>query len=198
MLQIQHDEQRHHHQNETGGEAGDGLDAGGTLRTFDDGDAGVAEAQILHCLVAGEVKEDMETIFVMAHDEAGHKLLDDLAEGQSHDGQIVALEPQHGSTHDEAGDGGEQRAHDHGDGQPQTGGGDHIQQALRSDDAREGTYAHKARMPQTQLTKDAHRQVQGHSHRHIAADGDQQAGHGTVQNTGLAEGGHHEEKDGHP
>ena len=198
MLQIQHDEQRHHHQNETGSEAGDGLDAGGTLRTFDDGDAGVAEAQILHGLVAGEVKEDMETIFVMAHDEAGHQLLDDLTEGQSHDGQIVALKPQHGSAHDEAGDGGEQRAHDHGDGQPQTGGGDHIQQALRSDDAREGAHAHKASVAQTQFAQNTHRQVQGHGHGHIAADGNQQAGHGTVQNTGLAEGGHHEEKDGHP
>lgn len=161
VLQIQHDEQRHHHQNETGSEAGDGLDAGGTLRTFDDGDAGVAEAQILHGLVAGEVKEDMETIFVMAHDEAGHKLLDDLAEGQSHDGQIVALEPQHGAPTMKPAMVANSAPTIMAMVSRRPAEGTHIQQALRSDDAREGTYAHKACMPQTQLTKDAHRQVPG-------------------------------------
>ena len=55
------------------------------------------------------------------------------------------------------------------------------------DDARVGADAHKAGVAQTQLTEDTHGEVQGYGHGHIAADGDQQAGHGAVQDSGTAE-----------
>ena len=100
--------------------------------------------------------------------------------------------PQHRRTHNEARDGGKDSADDHGDGQTHTGGGDGVYQALGGNHTGEGTHAHKAGVPQTQLTEDTHGEVQGYGHGHIAADGDQQAGHGAVQDSGAVE-----QRDGH-
>ena len=110
----------------------------------------------------------------MAHDQAVDEVLDDLAEGQGDDGQIVAPEPQYGYAHDDARDARAYGAGHHSDGQPQRFKGDGLCQTHGSDDAGKSAHAHKSRMAQTQLTQNTHSEVQGHSHDHIAACRDQQ------------------------
>ena len=51
---------------------------------------------------------------VHTHDEAGDEFLDDLAESQRHDGEVVAVETQDWDADEKAHNGSAQGAHDHG------------------------------------------------------------------------------------
>ena len=127
----------------------------------------------------------MEAPGIPAHQQAVDQFLDDLAEGQRHDGQIVAPQTQHRGTDDHAGHGSHSGAHDHGDCQSQGIGGNGALQAHGSDDAGEGAHAHETGVAQAQFAQDAHGQVQGDGHGHVAADGDQLSGEGPGEAAGI-------------
>ena len=109
----------------------------------------------------------------MADDEAVYKLLDDLAEGQRHDCQIVAVQAQHRDADKSSRDAREDRAHHYREREAHSVGGDGILQAHRGDDAGERADAHEARVSQTQLAEDADGEVQGDGHDDVAADWDE-------------------------
>ena len=187
--QVLHDQQRQHDEDKARGEGGDGLGAGGALGALDDDAAAVRKDHVIGGLGAVEVEDDVQAAAVHAHDEAGDELLEDLAEGQGHDGQVVAVEAQHRDAHQKAHHGGEEGADNHGEGQAQGGGGDGGGKTHGGDDAGEGAHAHEARVAQGQIAQDAHHQVQGDGHDDIAADGHQHALLGAGEGPVFAENG---------
>ncbi len=133
--------------------------AGGALGALDDDAPALQKVQVGGGLAAGGVEDDVQAVRVHAHQQAGDELLDDLAEGQRHDGEVVAREPQHRNADQKADDGGEEGAHDHRQRQAHRCGGDHAHEAHGGDDAGEGADAHEARVTETQVAQDAHREV---------------------------------------
>ena len=123
----------------------------------------------------------MDAPAVHPHIEHHDDVLDDLAEGQGDDGQVVTLEAEHRHAHDRAAQGTEGRPHRHGHRQAQGGHGDGALQQDGGGDAGEGPQAHEARVAQGQLAQNAHRQVQGHRHHDVAAGGHQQGLEGVGQ-----------------
>ena len=73
-------------------------------------------------------------------------VLDDLAEGQGDDGEVVAAQPEHRHAHDDARDGGKRRADDDGDYEAQLRRGHGALQAHGGDDAGKRADAHEARV----------------------------------------------------
>ena len=69
---------------------------------------------------------EMQAAAVHAHIEAVDDVLDDLAEGQRDDGQIVALKPQHRDADEHTGDGGKECADHNGEDQADGTGGDGV------------------------------------------------------------------------
>ena len=100
-------------QDEACGEACDGGGAGRALRALDDGRAVRTQAEVIDRFVAGEIENEVQALFIAANDEAVDKLLDDLAEGERHDGEIVALQAEHGRADEKADERGEKRADEH-------------------------------------------------------------------------------------
>ena len=58
---------------------------------------------------------DVDALLVDAHVEDVHNVLDNLPEGQGHNGQIVPPEPQHRHAHQQSEKAGEGGTHHHGD-----------------------------------------------------------------------------------
>ena len=195
--EIEHDDERHHHKDEARGKTRDGLGAGRALRALDDGVARGVETEVVDRLGAGNIEEDVQARSVIADEQAVDQIRDDLAEGERHDGEVVTLEPQHRRTDEQAHDGGEDRADDHGDGKAHRRIGDRREQALRDDDAAERAYAHKARVAEAQLTEDADGQVQRDRHGHIAADGYEQTDRLAVEHPAVLQNGHDDEDGDH-
>lgn len=65
------------------------------LGALDDFDAVFAEAERGHALGAVHVQGDVQAVLIPAHQKAVDQILDDLAEGQGDNGQVVPPEPQH-------------------------------------------------------------------------------------------------------
>ena len=168
--QVQHDDQRDHHEDEACGEACDGGGAGRALRALDDGRAVRTQAEVIDRFVAGEIENEVQALFIAADDEAVDKLLDDLAEGERHDGEIVALQAEHGRADEKADERGEKRADEHREREAHGAIRNESRKTLRNDDTGERAYAHKARVAKAQLAENADREVQRNGHGHIAAD----------------------------
>ena len=133
----------------------------------------------------------MQAVLIPAHQKAVDQILDDLAEGQGDNGQVVPPEPQHRNPDDEAHDGGKEGTHHQGDDHPHQIIWDSRLQAHGGNDAGEGAHAHEAGMAQRQLSQNADGQVQGDGHAHVAADGNQHTAQRTVhQSLGLADRHH--------
>ena len=96
--------------------------------------------------------------------------LDDLAEGQGHDGQVVAAQTEGGDTDDDTADSGHTAAHQKGDEEGHDTVAQRFLQKRGHLTADVGTHAHKSRVAQGKLTEEAHHQGQGH--RQDDADGD--------------------------
>ena len=173
-------------QNEPGGEGGELLDGGDAHGPVDDQPTALRQRELV-----GQ-QTQMEPVLVHTHIEIGDDILDDLAEGQRHNGQIVAVEPQHRDPDQHAGDGGEHRANGHADHQPQRAGDHDALQGHGGGHAGEGAHAHEARVTQTQLAGDSHHQIQRQGHHHIGADGHQHPLQGGFHG---AAGGHALEND---
>ena len=115
----------------------------------------------------------MQAVFIVADDEAVYKLLDDLAEGQRHDGQIIAVQTQHRDADERSRDAREDRAHHYCERKAHAVRGDGALQAHCRDNAGERADAHESRVSQTQLAEDADGEVQGDGHDDVAADWDE-------------------------
>ena len=128
----------------------------------------------------GVLDGEVEAVRIKAQVHGVQHVLDDLAEGQGHDGEIVAPQAQHRDADEEAEHAGHHTADEHGERKAQ-----HRGHFRAGDDpehrAGESAHAHKARMAQAQLAQDAHGEVQRDSKHHIGADGHQHALHGVVQ-----------------
>ena len=115
----------------------------------------------------------MQAVLIHAQIDVGDQALDNLAEGQGDDGQIVAVEAEDRHADEKAEDAGDHAAQHHGQSQTE---GLHLHAVLQGGGHRaagKGADAHKARVAQGQLAGDAHHQVEGQGHGHIGADGDQ-------------------------
>ena len=115
----------------------------------------------------------MQPLFVHSQVSVGEHAFDDLAKGQGHDGQIVAVEAQHWDADEEPEEAGQGGADHHSHTQAHRREGDQLRQPVGGGTAQERSNAHKARVTQGQLSGHAHHQVQGQGHGHIGADGDQ-------------------------
>ena len=195
--QVQHDDERDHHEDEARGERCDRGGAGRTLRALDDSGARGTQAEVVDRLVAGGVEDEVQAVFIVADDEAVDELFDDLAEGQRDDGEVVALQAEHRRADEKADDGGEDRADDHRDGETHGSVRDRAHQALRDDDAGKCADTHKARVAEAQLTEDTDRQVQRHGHGHVAADGDEQTDGGALERTVVLQDRRDDKDDDH-
>ena len=134
----------------------------------------------------------MQAAGVDAHDKAGDDLFDDLAKSQGHDGQIVAAQAQDRDTDQEAQDGGSDGADHNADDKTYWIGGDGALEGNRGNDARIGADAHKARVAQRQVARDADDEVEGNGHDDVGRNGNQLAGdHARDHMVGL-----HKEHDG--
>ena len=94
--QIENNDQGDHHQDKTsnkGGNPGGVHHAHGTLNELD---AALAQG----VLIAEEA--ELEAVLIHTQIDVGQQALDDLAEGQGNNSQIVAVEAQHGDTDKEA------------------------------------------------------------------------------------------------
>ena len=111
-----------------------------------------------------------QTAIIEAEVEVIEDALDDLAEGEGHDGEIVAVEAQHGNPDQKAHDGGKERA-DHQRQRETQGSARH--KLLKRDGggyAREGADAHEARVTEAELTQHADGEVQRERHHDIGTD----------------------------
>ena len=88
--QIENDDEGDHDQQEASEEGRDGIGTRGSLRALDDSGARLGKAQVVNGKLAGEVEQHVDAVLVHANDEAGDDLLDNLAERERHDGQVVA------------------------------------------------------------------------------------------------------------
>ena len=165
--QIENNDQGDHHQDKTGNKGGDPGGVHHAHGTFDQLDAALAQG----VLIAEEA--ELEAVLIHAQINVGQQALDDLAESQGNNGQIVAVEAQHGDTDKEAEETGQGGAHQHGHGQAQGSKGDHAGQSTGSGAAHKGADAHKSGVAQAQLAGHANHQVQGQSHGDVGTDGDQ-------------------------
>ena len=187
--QVLHDEQGEQHQQKAHGEGSQLLDAGSAQGAAHDI---LAAGGQLHL---GGGDGNVEDLGVGARVEVADNVLHDLAEGQGHDGQIVAPQPQDRYADEESDDTGKHAAAEHGQQQPQEIIGNGILQKRRDDNSGKSADAHKAGMAQTQLTADTNQQVQGYGQRNVDADGNQQALHGAAQHSGRVGSLHHDEGD---
>lgn len=143
---------------------------------LDDGGAVLEQVQVVDRGVTCDVKDHVQTAGVDAHNEAGDDLFDDLAKSQGHDGQIVAAQTQDRDTDQEAQDGSGDSADHDADDQAHRIGRDGALQRDRGDDARVGTDAHKARVAQRQVARDADDEVEGDGHDDVGRNGNQLTG----------------------
>ena len=174
MDEIHNDDEGHHDQHDAGAESGNAVGDGSTLGTVDN--KGAAQ---LHAVEHGRV----ETVGVNGHIEAVENVFDDLTEGQSDDGQVVAPQTKHGDTDEEACNTGQYCADDDTEGHEQGWACDIIAQHGHGDDAGKSADAHKARVTQAQLAHDTNGKVQGQSHDDIDADGYQLAAQTALEDT---------------
>ena len=123
----------------------------------------------------------MDSGIIYTQIQIAEDVLHDLAEGQSHDCQIVAPEPQHRDTDEEADDASQHTADDHAQHQAQRAAGHRLRQKGCGDDAGKRADTHKSGMAQAQFTADTHQQVQGHGQHNIGTGGNQEALGGAVQ-----------------
>ena len=126
----------------------------------------------------------VESIGIGAHIGVADNVLHNFTKGQSHDGQIVAPQTQHGNADQKAHQTGQDAAANHSAQQPQGVAGDIILQHRSDDDAGEGTDAHKTSMAQAQFPADAHQQVQRNRQGNIHTNGNQIPPHGAAQHAG--------------
>ena len=79
----------------------------------------LGEAEIAGALRAGGVENNVQAVCVMPDYQAVDELLDYLAEGQRHDGEVVAAQAQDGDADYRPGGGRAERAHGERDGEAQ-------------------------------------------------------------------------------
>ena len=175
--EVLHHEEGKEDQREAHPEGGDGVDAHAALGAADEqlaGDVAVIEGKVQPSRVDGDI-------------QAVDHVSDDLAEGQRHDGQIVAAQPQHRNADQNARDAREHAAHDHG--QKEAHGFvfklEGAQHPARGHDAGKRAHAHEARVAKAEFARYAHHEVERNRHDHPHADGHQLA----AQRAGHAAGG---------
>ena len=156
--QIQHHHQGNHHQCKAHSKGGDAGVARGALGALDDFDAVFAEAERGHALGAVHVQSDVQAVLIPAHQKAVDQILDDLAEGKSHDGEIVTAQTQDRNTDQNAENGSNGSADKDGD-HKAYGRIDRALHALGKEGAGEGTDTHEACVSEAQLTEDSDGQV---------------------------------------
>ena len=100
----------------------------------------------------------MEAVSVASEEYGVYKVLDDLAEGKSHDGEIVTAQTQDRNTDQNAENGSDGSADKNGD-HKTYGRIDRALHALGKEGAGEGADTHKSCMSEAQLTEDPDGQV---------------------------------------
>ncbi len=165
--QVQHHKQGEQDQAEAGGKGGQLLHTGDAHGAAEDP---LALAHQLG-LCGGDGKA--EAGFIGADIHIADDILHDLAEGQGHDGQIVAPQPQDGNADEEADDGSQQTADENGNNHQQNGVTDVLVQKGNGHNAGKRADAHKTGMAQAQLAADAHQKVQGNRQGDVDTDGNQ-------------------------
>ena len=115
----------------------------------------------------------MEAGTVLADIDVADDVLEDFTEGQGDDCQVVAPEAKHRYADNHTGHTCHQAAAHHGQHQAQSVAFHHASEASGNDYAYKGAHTHKARMAQTQLTGNAHHQIQRHRHHNVGTDGNQ-------------------------
>ena len=142
-------------------------------------------------------QHEAEAAVVNAHIHIANQIFHDFAEGQRHNGQIVAPETQHGNADDKADDTGQQSAEDHGKNQPQHRAGHGVLEERCQNHAGKRAHTHETCVSQAQFTAHTHQQVQGDGQHDIAAHGNQIAGDGAAQLALIAQGLHDDKGDNH-
>ena len=137
---------------------------------------------------AGAVQTDVQHI---------DDILDDLAEGQRDDREIVALEAQHRHADDHARNRSADAADDDRKREPQRLKGYCIGQRRGGHNAGKCAHRHEARMAERQLAQDADRQVERNREDDIGADRHEQALHQTGDRARREHGLHDNKGDDH-
>lgn len=157
--QVENDEQSDQNENKARGKGGYLRDAPDAHRALDQHLAPLA--QIQPGGIVQQHAEPQSALGGLAQVEVVDDALDDLAEGQGDDGEVVAVEAQHGDAHQQPRDPRTDSPRHHGDGKAERRRGDGALKAYGRDHAGEGAHAHEACVAQGELAQDAHRQVQG-------------------------------------
>ena len=100
----------------------------------------------------------MEAVSVASEEYGVYKVLDDLAEGKSHDGEIVTAQTQDRDADQNAENGSNGSADKDGD-HKTYGRIDHALHALGKEGTGEGADTHEACVSEAQLTEDSDGQV---------------------------------------
>ena len=133
----------------------------------------------LHAQGKGVFHGKMETAAVSSDEQHVYQVFNNLAEGQGHNRQIIAPQPQHRDTDEHAEEGCRKSADNQGQNKPQQAVGNGILHTFGKEGAGKGSHAHKSRMAQAQLSQHAYHQVQGDCQNYIVAEGYQQSLQGT-------------------
>ena len=167
---VEHHGHGDDHEDDAGQEGRDLLDAHRALRAIDD------DRSALHAERLGVGHREVQTARVKAHIEVVEDVLDDLAEGQGHDGEVVAMQAHDRDADEEPGERRAGRRDDEAQDEQHRHARDSTLEHGDRHDAREGTHAHEAGMAEGQLAGDSHDEVEGDGHAHVGADGHELAG----------------------
>ena len=114
-----------------------------------------------------------------------HQVLDDLSEGQRHDREVVAVEPENRNPDQESEDAGHKTADE--DREQEAGKDTHtVLEAFAEKRAGERAHAHKARVPERKFAENPHHKVERHRHRRVDAERNQKAAQMAVDQSGRA------------
>ena len=129
----------------------------------------------------------MNAVGIAANIHIVDQVFQDFAEGQRHNGEVVASQAHDRQADDDAEQSRHHAAADNGDDQQQNLAGNDGLQQRRHDDAGKGAHPHKSGMTQAQLTGNAHHQVQGNGQNDVGTDGNQEAFYGTGKHMGCGQ-----------
>ena len=168
--QVEHDHERDEHQDGAGDERRVRGNARRTLSALDDRGAALGQVKVVDRGVTGDVEDRVQAVRIDADDQAGDDLLDDLAERERHDRQVVAAKAQNRDTDDSAEDGGAGGTDHDADGKADGIGWHGALERDSGDDTRVGADAHEAGMAERQVTGDADNEVQRDGHDDVGSD----------------------------
>lgn len=117
----------------------------------------------------------MEACAVTTQEYDVDHIFNDLAEGQSYDGQVVALQTKYRNTDQEAEQGSHCSSHQKCQEESKSRRLNYVSCDLGKQRSGKGSGAHEARVSQTQLSQDTYGQVQGDGQNHVYAQGNQKS-----------------------